>query len=208
VEQPNERREEELEPREARTFWRGVAETFAIVAAFVGLGLAAGSLAAGAPGADRPRGSNGVLPYTSAAMAGEGTPRVWLIDGFNALHVAVLRGRERSVWWSRAARERLLARVRGFEDRAAEVWVVFDGPHPLPEEAPGSGPRVVFARSADEWLLRRAGEAGAGAAVVTADRRLAARARARGARVVSPGDFLSRCAEAAGPSGEKQAPRS
>jgi predicted RNA-binding protein with PIN domain len=124
-------------------------------------------------------------------------PRVWLVDGFNALHVAVLRGRERAGWGTREGREQLLARVRGFDDRSAEIWVVFDGPHPANEAEAGAalgGPRIAFAHSADAWLLQRVRESRAGeVAVVTADRPLAARARARGARVVSPRDFLARC---------------
>lgn len=119
-------------------------------------------------------------------------PRTWLVDGFNVLHVGVLRGRVRGEWWRQTSRERLLSRTAGFDDPSAEVWVVFDGPHP-PSEC--SGERVVFARSADEWLLRRVREAEAPdqVAVVTADRRLADRVRARGARVIAPGEFLRRC---------------
>jgi hypothetical protein len=89
-----------------------------------------------------------------------------------------------------------LARA-GFDDRSAEIWVVFDGPHPANEAEAGAalgGPRIAFAHSADAWLLQRVRESRAGeVAVVTADRPLAARARARGARVVSPRDFLARC---------------
>jgi hypothetical protein len=122
-------------------------------------------------------------------------PRVWLVDGFNALCVALLAGRERSAWWTREGREEVLARVRGFDDPSAEIWVVFDGGRPEPEAEPDApaGPRVAFAPSADEWVLRRLREGAREVAVVTADRRLAARARARGARVVSPRAFLARC---------------
>jgi len=177
-------------------FLQGVGETLSIVAAFVAVGLGAASLAA--PGSSRPPGAEEALPYTLEAMSEveRPDPRVWLVDGFNALCVALLRGRERTDWWTREGREEVLARVRGFDDPSAEIWVVFDGRRPLPEstEDRGPGPRVAFAPSADEWMLRRVREAGAGgAAVVTADRRLAARARARGATVVSPRDFLARC---------------
>jgi len=179
------------EPRGVR-FWSGVGETLGIVAGFVAAGLLAGGLAAA--GRPDPQGASGRVPYIGEMAE----PRIWLVDGFNALHVAVLRGRERAGWWTREGREQLLARVRGFDDRSAEVWVVFDGPHPLSEAdgaASESGPRVAFAASADAWLLQRVREAPAGeVAVVTADRPLAARARARGARVVSPHDFLARCA--------------
>lgn len=181
-----------------RSFLEGVGETLCIVAGFVAAGLLAGGLAvAGRPA---PPGAARSLPYIGG-MADEADetvpPRVWLVDGFNALHVAVLRGRERTGWWTREGREQLLARVRSFDDRSAEIWVVFDGPHPASDadvDAVDGGPRIAFARSADAWLLQRVRESRAGeVAVVTADRPLAARARAKGARVVSPRDFLARC---------------
>lgn len=175
----------------ARAFWRGVGETLGIVTAFVGAGLAVSGLAEDEE--VRPPGA-GEAPYTREAMD---EPRLWLVDGFNTLHVALLRGRERGAFWTEARRRELLDRVRGFDDPSAEVWVVFDGPRPLPAsgdfEALGA-PQVAFAPSADEWLLRRVREAPLGqVAVVTADRSLGSRARARGARVVSPRAFLARC---------------
>jgi rRNA-processing protein FCF1 len=53
----------------------------------------------------------------------------------------------------------------------------------------------VFAPSADDWLLARVREEDdpTRVVVVTADRKVAGRARQRGARVVSPRDFLERC---------------
>jgi hypothetical protein len=162
-----------------------VGETFGVVAAFVGAGCVAWAIAGGGVG---PRG----VPYPGDVES----PRLWLVDGFNALHVALLRGREREAWWTAARREELLARVRAFEEPGAEVWVVFDGSRPVPDPAGASdgGPRVAFAASADEWVLRRVREAGgAGVVVVTADRRLGDRARARGAQVVSPQAVLARC---------------
>ena len=124
--------------------------------------------------------------------------RLWLVDGFNVLHVGLLAGRERSDWWRRERRAELLARVERFGPRRkdAEVWVVFDGAHPPePDEAGGNGVGVVFAPCADEWLISRVRESACAesVAVVTADRRLAARARRRGATVVSPRSFISRC---------------
>jgi predicted RNA-binding protein with PIN domain len=176
-----------------RRFARGVLETMAIVIGFVEVGLFGAGVAG--PAADEPPGVEHAIPYLRSGMAEVVEPRIWLVDGFNALHVAVLRGRERTAWWTREGRAELLDRMRGFDDPNAEVWVVFDGPHPAPDEggAPG-GIRVAFAPSADEWVLRRVREAAAGeVAVVTADRPLADRARARGARVVSPHEFLARC---------------
>jgi predicted RNA-binding protein with PIN domain len=174
-----------------RRFLRGVAQTLAIILGFVTLGVVAASLAS--PGR-YPTGRMDREPENSIEP-----PELWLVDGFNALHVALLRGRERPAWWRSRERERLLQQVAGFD--GGEVVVVFDGPRPLPEgEGAGAGLRVVFAPSADEWLLGRVREASepARVAVVTADRQLADRARHRGARVVSPKVFLERCSEASG----------
>lgn len=130
-------------------------------------------------------------------------PESWLVDGFNVLHVALLHGRERGRWWSTEARNQLLSRIQRFEG-PGQVSVVFDGP--LPEPDPGmdleptgsplsSMPRVVFAPSADDWLLAevRKHPTPGQLAIVTADRRLADRARHRGALIRSPRDFLARC---------------
>ncbi len=126
--------------------------------------------------------------------------RVWLVDGFNVLHAGLLHGRDRGPWWRARDRERLLERARGFDDPDAELWVVFDGGHPAPPAEDGATPPVnlVFAPSADDWLLARVRAAPdpSRVAVVTRDRRLADRARHRGARVVSPRDFLARCGDA------------
>ncbi|MCP5058478.1 MAG: hypothetical protein GY937_17385 [bacterium] len=136
-------------------------------------------------------------------------PEHWLVDGFNVLHVALLHGRERGRWWRAEARNQLLSRIRRFEG-AGEVCVVFDGPRPEtgPESAepPAAAvPRIVFAPSADDWLLAeiRKHPDPAQLAVVTADRRLADRARHHGAQIRSPRDFLARCPadESPGPPG-------
>lgn len=132
-----------------------------------------------------------------------GEPEHWLVDGFNVLHVALLHGRERGRWWGEEARDQLLSRIQRFEG-PGRVSVVFDGP--LLEPDPGmdldpagsplsSMPRVVFAPSADDWLLAevRKHPAPGQLAIVTADRRLADRARHRGAQIRSPRDFLARC---------------
>jgi len=121
----------------------------------------------------------------------------WLVDGFNVLHAGVLRGNDRQGWWREETRARLLERVAAFEDGGAELWVVFDGPGPGADaEIASLRPRVVFAPSADDWLLAAVREAAepARVVVVTADRQLADRARHRGAQVVSPRAFLARCA--------------
>lgn len=173
---------------------RGLAQSGAIVLAFVGFGLAWSALAAGSRADAYNVGI--MLPSHPATGDGLGSPSLWLVDGFNVLHVGILRGRERGSWWRDDERRKLLRRAASFQERGAQVWVVFDGPRPRPEEEETDEmPRVVFARSADEWLLRRVREAEdpARVAVVTADRRLAARARHRGARVVAPAAFLERC---------------
>ncbi|HEY5657943.1 MAG TPA: NYN domain-containing protein [Myxococcota bacterium] len=122
-------------------------------------------------------------------------PSVWLVDGFNVIQRALLGGREREEWWTARRRAELLERAAGFDDAAAEVWVVFDGTDVEPQEAVAPRLRSVFAPSADDWLVAkiRAAEDPARIAVVTADRRLAARAQRKGAQVVSPIEFLRRC---------------
>jgi len=130
-----------------------------------------------------------------AAPPTDGEPSVWLVDGYNVLHAGVLRGRDRARWWTEPRRRELLERVSGF-DAEAEVWVVFDGPGDSNAALDPHGTHCVFAKSADAWLIERvrSAEDPAAIAVVTSDRQVAGRARGRGARVVSPRDFLSRCA--------------
>jgi predicted RNA-binding protein with PIN domain len=124
----------------------------------------------------------------------EAAPRTWLVDGFNLLHAAVLRGRERSEWWRGPARERVVELARSFDDPESEVVVVFDGEDEAERAAPAH-PSVVFAQSADDWILaavRRAPDPRR-VVVVTADLPLADRARHRGARVMGPREFAARC---------------
>jgi len=121
-------------------------------------------------------------------------PSIWLVDGYNVLHAGVLGGRDRSQWWTEPRRRELLDRVAGF-DAEAELWIVFDGPED-PEQPSGEpGPRCVFATSADDWLIQRVRRADdpSRIVVVTSDRQVAGRAQSRGAQVVSPMEFLSRC---------------
>lgn len=120
---------------------------------------------------------------------------VWLVDGFNVVQVGLLGGQDRSAWWTGERRALLLARVEALEPLEAPVWVVFDGGSPLREPDEGARARVVFTPSADQWLVDRVRKAEDPhrLVVVTADRRLAARVRHHGARVESPGEFLTRC---------------
>lgn len=172
--------------------WYGALETLAVVTAFVGFGMASFA------GLGWARAEPAAYPGRSMEARDE-QPGIWLLDGFNVLHAGPLGGRDRSEWWTRARRDELLEIADRFDDRDAEIWVVFDGPHAI-ADAHSTGRRVrhlvpVFAPSADEWLLARVRDAAdpARVAVVTADRKVAGRARQRGARVVSPRDFLERC---------------
>src|SRR2546425_8860570 len=174
-----------------RSFLRGVFEAAGIAALFVAGGL---SLAAGFGGGALPAAAP--APYLWPAVEPQRTPaapRVWLVDGYNVLSVGLLAGRAREGWWTGPFREELLGRADEFEEAGAEIWVVFDGATP-PDSGRAGRARSVFAPSADEWLLARIGERDpAQVAVVTADRRLAARARHRGVEVVAPAAFLARC---------------
>jgi hypothetical protein len=180
---------EGLEEPRGGGFGRGVAEALGIVALFVGVGLAGAAL--------------GGAPYPSGAMSDEidrmddaaEAPRLWLVDGFNVLHAAVLKGRDRREWWRGPARARVLDLAGGFPDADVEIWVVFDGEDPDEEAELPPRVRQVFAPSADDWLVRRVKQTprGAPVSVVTADRELAARARHHGAEVVSPRAFAERC---------------
>lgn len=183
---------------------RGTLQTLAIVAAFVAGGLGAGGWAGAR--ADVPRGP----AYTGGAMVGdpsqpdeatreapEPAATRWLVDGFNVLHVGLLGGRDRSGWWREEGRARVLAHAARFAAADAEVWVVFDGPQPAGDPGHEGRVRIVFAPSADDWLLRevRLAPEPARLVVVTADRKLGDRARHRGARVEPPAAFLARCAD-------------
>lgn len=155
-------------------------------------------------------------PWIEDALAGC-TGRSILVDGFNVLHAAILRGRRGRDWWSAETREPLLERVSGWPEPADLVWVVFDGAEsswavrltPKPDAGSesgarsGSGPRVhvVFARSADDWIVRRARRAPdpTRLVVVSADREVTGRARSAGCEVLGPRAFVARCEPGAAP---------
>lgn len=142
----------------------------------------------------------------------------WLVDGYNVLHCALLGGEPRAElgWWGEQGRGLLLARIENFDRLACEgaagarpscrsgsspgsIWVVFDGPRPAPAAAQG-GPQIVFAPSADHWIVSRvrASSEPQDMAVVSADRQLTGRCRHAGAAVVSPKDFIAHCGAASG----------
>jgi predicted RNA-binding protein with PIN domain len=126
------------------------------------------------------------------------TISLWLIDGFNVLHAHLLKGRDRREWWSAERRQLVIEQAARLATPDERVWVVFDGQRPAGEaEAPEGAPlRVVFAKDADEWLLKamRAAPDPSRVAVVTGDRPVKDRARRFGAHVVSPRSWLARCA--------------
>ena len=182
----------------------GLLETLGVVAGFLVLGLGAAALeqAASATPPAYPTPMEQTPPAESGAQEpAAGRAAIWLVDGFNVLCTALLGGRDRSSWWSEERRAELLARAALFGEPAAEIWVVFDGSAPPPGAGEAGRVRAIFAPSADTWLLERLrrrlpeGEV----AVVTADRRLAERARRRGARIVPPREFLASCPEPPGP---------
>lgn len=145
--------------------------------------------------------------------------RVILVDGFNVLH-AVLLGKDRdSGWWKRTPREQLLERVSGWQGGPDDIWVAFDGNQPamsvwpeervLPEERPGTRPMVhsLFVESADDWIVRRARRTDRPdrVVVVSADRKVAGRARSAGCEVWSPWIFVGGCkAPTTGPESQEQ----
>ena len=171
-------------------FLAGALEALTLVTGFVLAGVAWAALEARARAPEPPYPP--VLVEEQDRRDSGAEPVVWLIDGFNVLHAGVLRGRDRHEWWTQPRRDALLRVVASFDEPAAEVLVVFDGREPPGEE---NAANVVFAPSADDWLLDRVRAAAEPArlVVVTGDRQLADRVRHRGARVVSPRQFLARC---------------
>jgi hypothetical protein len=122
---------------------------------------------------------------------------LYLIDGFNFLHAVVLKGRDRSHWWSaenqRAVRDWVALRPMP----GARIWIVFDqreprpaNESPVPEGEPG-GPEVRHAPDADAYILACCEElrGASEVVVVSADRSLIDRAKGRGARTLSPWSF-------------------
>ncbi len=184
-----------------RGFLRGVLETLSMIAGFVAIG-AIGAVWAAVETDPEGRDESAGSVYAGSAMASE-DPQLWLLDGYNVLHAGILGGRDRSQWWTESRRRELLERAARFDARA-EVWIVFDGSEdPVDasdrgdssDPGPETGPRCVFAPSADDWLVEqvRRADRPERITVVTADRRVAGRVQGRGAQVVSPGAFLARC---------------
>lgn len=179
-----------------RRFLSEVAEVVAIVAGFAAFAATVEAIS-GVERAPATESSRRAPQETYAAFRmvdPEREPVLWLVDGFNVLNLAILGDSERAAFWGPAARARLLRLVAELPE-PARVVVVFDGSRPAPLAAKEAEPGVVFAPSADEWILReiRAVEDPNQIALVTADRKLADRARHRGARIVEPATFVARC---------------
>ena len=186
---------------------RGLVEMLGIVGAFLALGLVGQGLSLADSAATLPA---GVYPLEMEPLdTEEAVGTLWLVDGYNVLCSGMLGGRERSRWWAEEHRHELLARLEGFDDPDAEIWVVFDGSSPAGPSAlsgtaapdgtaapEGERIRTVFAPSADDWLVAEVKRQVADArdvAVVTADRKVAGRSRHRGAQVLAPRELLRRC---------------
>ena len=119
---------------------------------------------------------------------------VVLVDGFNLLHAAVLKGRERGLWWD-VSHQRQVRELVGRYPGPGECWTVFDAKgehsHRLPE---AERHQLVYAPSADDWIVEFCRTAPAASViVVSADRSLQDRARNHGARRVSPWAFAEEC---------------
>ena len=149
----------------------------------------------------------------------------WLLDGYNVLHAALLPGelRSQTPWWNQEGRQRLIRRVFLFDalrdarrddmqgasgrpdDRTLKdattpsspiIWIVFDGERPTPEsEDQHPLVRVIFAPSADDYLVSRSRRADPNQSifVVSSDKRVVGRCAHAGAQIVKPRDFLARC---------------
>ncbi len=156
-------------------------------------------------------------------MSDEGPERgnvrvLWLVDAYNVLRVslsprAAANGATPAAeddpdparWWTAERRLALLEAVTGLREPAHEICLVFDA-RQLDEAleieasddawpAPGHV-RSFYAPSADDWIvatLRARADDFDRRLVVTADRRLANRARSRGAEIVSTQDFVGLC---------------
>jgi hypothetical protein len=104
---------------------------------------------------------------------------MWLVDGNNVM------GAKADGWWRDrdGAMQRL---VNELDDFGEAVVVVFDG---RDRELQAIRVHVHFAPHADDAIAARAEP---GTTVVTSDRELARRVRAKGAAVEGAGRFLSR----------------
>jgi len=187
----------------ALTPWlKAALEPLVVIAGFLAFGLAWAAVLGTQE--NRVSASEDIEEAGLEARTGAPAPCLWLVDGYNVLHAGVLRGRDRRGWWTASVQSRLVAIADTFEDPAAQIIVVFDAAKPeaprAAEPPPPSRVRLVYAPSADDWLVRhvRTSQAPERIAVVTADRQVQGRARHGGASVISPLAFLARCNRGAG----------
>lgn len=117
---------------------------------------------------------------------------LYLVDGFNVLHAALLVGRERREWWRLPQQARVVALSDSFQ--GGEVWVIFDA-RGHDRIAGTERVQVRFAADADDCIVELCAELRGQrlVTVVTADRSLGDRARHRGAVRVSPWRFAEQC---------------
>jgi len=126
----------------------------------------------------------------------------WLIDGYNVIRRdPALRAREaESLAAGRTALLHLVARMaRASRD---DVTVVFDGARMSGGGPSAGGVQVVFSRppqTADDELIRLARESGAGAVVVSSDRKIQDAARRSRCGAVTAEQFLAGVTERAEP---------
>jgi hypothetical protein len=138
-----------------------------------------------------PERAHGVSPERAVSA-------LYLIDGFNFLHAVVLKGRDRSRWWSRENQRAVRDWVALRPITGARTWIIFDQREPPPpnatvalDDVPPGGPEVRHAPDADAYILACCQElqGTCEVVVVSADRSLVDRAKRRGARALSPWDF-------------------
>ena len=177
-------------------FALGALRTGGVLGAFLAFGLAWSIVVSPAPSASRaayPAYAPGVSDDASSDLP----PLLWLIDGYNVVCANLLGGRDRNNWWRSEYRVELLDRLEHFDDPSAELWVVFDGARPEETTADAAPRRVqtVYAPSADDWLLEqvKANVETRRVAIVTGDRKVADRARHRGAEIFEPRALLGKC---------------
>jgi RNA methyltransferase, TrmH family len=131
-------------------------------------------------------------PPTASPAAGDSLTLV--VDGNNVM------GARADGWWRDrpAAARRLLARVQCYASRVDHpIVVVFDVPQPDLPEGEHDGVAVRYGRrpgrdAADDRIVSDLDLGGGRVELVTSDRELARRARARGAVVTGAGTFLDR----------------
>ena len=105
-------------------FARGSLEALGIVAGFVVGGAAGAAVESWGAGSGAPYPGAAVPVREDSVSEGEDQrPSVWLIDGFNVLHAGILRGRDRSGWWTAPMQARVVERVACFESSGAEPCV-------------------------------------------------------------------------------------